>query len=308
VFILAGDIKLGKSYLMAQATLCIATGAPLLMCKTRPCKALMLDLEGAPSLLKTRLENMPKALKLQGPLNKAVFRLTWPKGAEAVELLDEMLDADPTLRFVVIDTLARIRDDTGASGNQYNLDYDSVAPWADLRKKYHDLTVIIIHHVRKMTSDDAHEMVSGTFGLGGAVDGTYVLLRPNRTGGSRVSDSDKPALKNLAEFYGRTRYGEDISWVLERKPLNPEARDSGFVWEQSTVKPWEILLSIEHNKILDVMKTNAAKTWTAKEIAEELDKRPNTVGQQLYVMAKRGLVEPLPGIGYKLATTIERKF
>jgi hypothetical protein len=308
VYILAGDIKLGKSYLMAQACLAISTGSPLLGCKTRQCTTLMLDLEGAPTLLKTRLDSMPKALGIQAPLDKALFKLSWPRGLEAIETLDKLLEQDPSLRFVVIDTLARVRDDTGASGNQYNLDYNQVSGWADLRKKYEDLTIIIIHHVRKMTSDDAHDMVSGTFGLGGAVDGTFVLLRPNRTGGSRLSEQDRPELKNLAEFYGRTRWTEELSWVLQRKPINEEARDKGFVWALSSVKPWEIIISIEHNRILEVMKEDPDKLWTAKEIAERLNKRAGTVGVQLHTMGKRGLVSPSHGMGWRLVVQQERKF
>ena len=46
----------------------------------------------------------------------------------------------------------------------------------------HRIVILLIHHLRKQADDDPLNMISGTTGLTGAVDGIYVLKKEKRTG------------------------------------------------------------------------------------------------------------------------------
>jgi len=71
-------------------------------------------------------------------------------------------------RLVIVDTLARIRTrNTGRNIGLYDDDYHAVA----LLKRLADnagASLLVIHHLRKMSSDDPLEALSGTMGLSGA--------------------------------------------------------------------------------------------------------------------------------------------
>ena len=43
------------------------------------------------------------------------------------------------------------------------------------------ICVLIVHHTRKMGSDDSFDMISGTNGLMGAADGAFVIMKKKRT-------------------------------------------------------------------------------------------------------------------------------
>jgi hypothetical protein len=45
-----------------------------------------------------------------------------------------------------------------------------------LADKY-NITILVVHHMRKAKSEDHFDSVSGTFGVTGAADGTYLLIR-----------------------------------------------------------------------------------------------------------------------------------
>ena len=41
----------------------------------------------------------------------------------------------------------------------------------------HAVAVLLVHHLRKMTSDDIMDTINGTFGLSGAADSLMALAR-----------------------------------------------------------------------------------------------------------------------------------
>ena len=42
------------------------------------------------------------------------------------------------------------------------------------------ITILLVHHTRKAGANDPFAMISGTTGLSGGVDGSLVLLKPDR--------------------------------------------------------------------------------------------------------------------------------
>ena len=53
---------------------------------------------------------------------------------------------------------------------------------------YHYITMVIVHHTRKLEADDKFDMIAGTNGLLGAADGGFVLSKEKRTSNAAVLD------------------------------------------------------------------------------------------------------------------------
>jgi hypothetical protein len=76
--------------------------------------------------------------------------------------------------------LERIRD-TEFDKNIYACDYRDMTTLREITSK-HELTLLLIHHTRKLHDDDPLNTLSGSMGLAGSVDGVFVLEKDNRTG------------------------------------------------------------------------------------------------------------------------------
>jgi hypothetical protein len=80
---------------------------------------------------------------------------------------------------VVIDVLEKVRKP--ASGGQiYGADYEAITGLTRLAADL-GIAIIVLHHTRKMASDDPMETVSGSFGITGAAD--TILVMANKAAG-----------------------------------------------------------------------------------------------------------------------------
>jgi AAA domain len=77
--------------------------------------------------------------------------------------------------LVVIDVLAKVRKPTG-NKQLYEADYEALTGLTRLAAEL-SLAIVVLHHTRKMASDDLMETVSGSFGIAGAVDTILVLAK-----------------------------------------------------------------------------------------------------------------------------------
>src|SRR5829696_6901800 len=82
-------------------------------------------------------------------------------------------------RLIIIDTLAKVRDVKGSQESTYEADYQSVSNLTALANE-HRVSIILVHHQRKMEAEDPLDSVSGTTGLTGAVDTVAVLLHDSQ--------------------------------------------------------------------------------------------------------------------------------
>ncbi|WP_344841921.1 AAA family ATPase [Nonomuraea dietziae] len=82
--------------------------------------------------------------------------------------------------LVVIDVFAKVRGTTPPGLSAYDADYAAMGYAKRLADTF-GVAVVLVHHVRKMGSDDFLEQVSGTNGLAGAADSTLVLKRARGT-------------------------------------------------------------------------------------------------------------------------------
>lgn len=134
--------------------------------------------------------------------------------------LEDYLKDYPDSKMIVIDTLQKVR--TASKDNAYASDYGDISLLKDFADR-HSLSVVVVHHIRKQKDSDVFNMVSGTTGLTGSADSTFVLEKENRASDTArlyVTGRDTP----YQEFVLRFR---DCSWELvERKTQEQLAREA----------------------------------------------------------------------------------
>lgn len=100
-------------------------------------------------------------------------------GSSLEEQIENAKQFLPDLKIVVIDTLQKIRESTDLS---YSSDYKELSVLKNLADKL-GIAILLVHHTRKNYDSDPFNMISGTTGLSGCVDGSFVLVENKR--GSR---------------------------------------------------------------------------------------------------------------------------
>ena len=95
------------------------------------------------------------------------------------EQLEALKEKRTDLKLVVIDTLQKVRSGTDIS---YAGDYNELSSLKSLADKM-EIAILLVHHTRKSVDADPFNMISGTTGISGCVDGSSVLAETKR--GSR---------------------------------------------------------------------------------------------------------------------------
>lgn len=276
VCILAGKPKVGKSWLALDLALAVGAGGLALgKIPVEPGPALCLALEET----KRRLTKRLRILCRETPPSCVEIITECPRlGAGGEILLREWLEAHPAARLVVIDTLARFRPAASAADSLYVGDY-SVGQYLGALCRNHQVAILIVHHTRKMASDDPIDLISGTLGLAGGVDGFMVLQR--MPGG------------DAATLYVA---GRDIE----------EPGEHAIAWDRDSTR-WRLTgedprlarLAPEQRRTVDALR-DGAKSF--RELAEALnpghvvsgpnrDPKYKAVSEIVYKLRDKGLVE-----------------
>ena len=172
--ILAGAPKIGKSWLALWLCLCVSQGQPLWNFATTQGEALYLSLEDSFQRIQTRLFDLTE--DAPPTLHFAIMADTLKHGLE--QQIEQFLTDHPDTKLVVIDTLQRVRS-AGSDSNLYANDYQDIGLLKKLADKRH-IAILLIHHLRKLHDDDPMNMISGSTGLSGAADSTFVLQKSSR--------------------------------------------------------------------------------------------------------------------------------
>ncbi|MDR1736768.1 MAG: helicase RepA family protein [Oscillospiraceae bacterium] len=178
LFILAGSGKIGKSWLSLDLCVNVATGGSLWEFSSAQGDVLYLALEDNRPRLQDRL-NKIKAAEVdisRLKLTTASFGIN----SGLIEQAHNHLAEYPDTKLIIIDTLERIRD-TEFDKNIYACDYRDMTALRGITDK-HKLTLLLVHHTRKMSDPDPLNTLSGSMGLVGSVDGVFVLEKDTRTG------------------------------------------------------------------------------------------------------------------------------
>ena len=170
LYLLAGDPKSGKSWLALDLALSIASGKAMWEHEVFMTDVLYLDLEGGEKRLQDRVLRI--ATRFPPGFYYATNALT--VRGELIRQLDDELKKHPGIGFVVIDTLAAIKGESIAAANIYQDDYNIMRALHEFSLK-HNITILVIHHTNKNKSPYPMNNISGSNGVTGAADGSFVL-------------------------------------------------------------------------------------------------------------------------------------
>lgn len=207
VSIASSKPKMGKSWLFGlQLCLAVAQGLPFLGFQTNKGDTLYLDLESPIQLSKERLE-----LILHGqeaPENFYIVHEVPDLEHGFTATMEELLNAHPGIRLIVVDVLGKIRYKRKSNEQDYDADYRSISELKKLAEKY-DLAILLISHNRKSVDpDDPFANVLGSTALQGATDAMFVLHSKRR--------NDKEVTLSMD---GRTIEREDFKATFDKSTV-----------------------------------------------------------------------------------------
>lgn len=174
--ILAGKPKLGKSWFILHLALAVSAGGIALgKIGVDGGAVLYISLEDTKRRLQSRIR------KLLGPGEQPSPRLhlahDWPRldrgGGDAIAA---WIETHSDARLVAIDTWGRFRPVRLGKADGYEIDYADGAVIKAIADKC-GVSIVIVHHCRKLAAADAVEEVAGSVGLTGACDGILVMRR-----------------------------------------------------------------------------------------------------------------------------------
>ena len=175
--ILAGAPKVGKSWLALWLCLCIAKGESVWDFVVTKGTVLYLCLEDS----LTRIQNRLFQITEDAPDTLHFATLAGSIGCGLEDQLKNFLAEHPGTALVVIDTLQKVRQ-PGENANPYASDYRDITALKRLADDY-GIAILLIHHLRKMNDEDPLNMISGTTGISGATDSSFVLKERKRGSG-----------------------------------------------------------------------------------------------------------------------------
>ena len=175
---LIGGPKIGKSWLAYDIALAVACGGRVLgsvaVGSARP--VLMLALEDG----KRRLQARGRQLMQGDPLPPLLSYKTSIEPGTVVATIEAWLDRqDPDSEpLVIVDTLGKVMPPSMPGESAYQRDYRVAGRLKRITDDHPGMALVVLHHDRKVASDDFVDNVSGTNGIAGAVDTILVIVRP----------------------------------------------------------------------------------------------------------------------------------
>jgi predicted transcriptional regulator len=265
--LLVGKPKVFKSWMSLDIAAAVASGGEALgsCCEQGP--VVYLALEDSARRLMRRMRTTLPGGKWPKDLH---FFTRWAQmdaTGELPGLAEKIEKLKP--RFIVIDTLAKIRNPGLQKGNsqQYSDDYRALAPLQELAADT-KTSILIIHHKRKAGSDDVVDTASGSTGLTGAADGMLFLDKPRNSFEGRL------------EIVGRDML-EDLDLAMTLDPQTCKWKIVGLAEE--------VMRSREQQMIYDYLK-ECKEELTPREIASELRLRVDSTRRSLRALSDRDMI------------------
>ena len=176
--ILAGDSKIGKSWMVLWLCLQISRGEAVWGLPTRKTDVVYLALEDREWRVQQRMQELTDS----PPENLRFGFSCGQLGTELEGQIEETLREFPTTGLIFIDTLQMVRDNTSAKVNAYAQDYKDLSGLKKLADD-HGICIFVVHHTRKeRDSSNIFNDMTGSTGILGVADTGMILRKDDRFG------------------------------------------------------------------------------------------------------------------------------
>ena len=259
---LAGDSKIGKSWLVLWLCLKISKGEPIWGVPVEKRTVIYLALEDNRTRLKKRMHKLTE----EPPDNMVISFSCGVIGEELEDQIRAELRKHPDTAIIFIDTLQMIRDNAAGGGNAYAKDYKDLTSLKKLADEK-IIGILLVHHTKKGPSgDNPFDDMNGTKALQGAADTNWNLRKDTRFGtmamlsitGRDVEEKQLRLKKN------------GVIWECE------ETLDSEAIW-RSRIPEWIF-------KVPELVLDQGHFIGTISELLEKLgitDLKPNVASKEL---------------------------
>ena len=176
--IMAGDSKIGKSWMVLWMCLQISKGEPVWGLPTRKTDVVYLALEDREWRVQQRMEDLTDT-----PPDNLHFGFSCGQlGAELESQIEDVLKDYPSTGLLFIDTLQMVRDNVSAKVNAYAQDYKDLSSLKKIADN-HGICIFVVHHTRKeRDGGNIFNDMTGSTGIMGVADTGMILRKDDRFG------------------------------------------------------------------------------------------------------------------------------
>jgi hypothetical protein len=191
--VLVGPPKAGKSWLILDGCLAVATGGRALGAieveQVGP--VLYLALEDGDARLQSRI----RTLRPGQPIPEQFHYATEIEHGAVLNTVKAWMKAHPDTVLIALDTLGKVMPPAARGETTYERDYRVGSALKRITAAHPGLALVVVHHDRKARTGDFVDSVSGTNGVAGAADTIVALAR------ERMSDEGVLAVtgRDIAE-------------------------------------------------------------------------------------------------------------
>lgn len=276
--ILAGAPKSGKSILALNLALALSSGMEIFGKKNDQIKnVLYLPYEDSERRLQDRIIKNKKGMSIN--TEPQTFFI---EGCNQIKINTSSLYSwdkiisENNINILIIDTLgSAIEHRKQRSHSAYMNEYEILNSFQRFALS-HKISLILLHHTRKMKAEKVFDEISGTRGITGAADANFVL--------------QKNKLSGFLSIQGRD---------LEDQYLELEFNSQSLLWKFKGFGD-EIKLSPEQKSILDVFENDYEKELKPSEIAKILNKEDINIRPIIGKLISLGLLSQYTYGKYKL--------
>ena len=176
--IMAGDSKIGKSWMVLWMCLQISKGEPVWGLPTRKTDVVYLALEDREWRVQQRMQDLSDT-----PPENLHFGFSCGQlGAELESQIEDVLKDYPSTGLLFIDTLQMVRDNVSAKVNAYAQDYKDLSSLKKIADN-HGICIFVVHHTRKeRDGGNIFNDMTGSTGIMGVADTGMILRKEDRFG------------------------------------------------------------------------------------------------------------------------------
>lgn len=220
--IMAGDSKIGKSWMVLWMCLQISKGEPVWGLPTRKTDVVYLALEDREWRVQQRMQDLTDT-----PPENLHFGFSCGQlGAELESQIEDVLKDYPSTGLLFIDTLQMVRDNVSAKVNAYAQDYKDLSSLKKIADN-HGICIFVVHHTRKeRDGGNIFNDMTGSTGIMGVADTGMILRKDDRFGDNatlRITGRDVEEKKLKMQMRGvKWEITEELSADDLRKERIPD--------------------------------------------------------------------------------------